>query len=171
MITCRSCQCQAFAGTFFCIDCGAALIEITGRSADTQKPFFDPAEQAGMTFDGSELSALETGAMFGLRVISTGDVISLHGRENFTLGQAVSGQAVVPDVDLSIFDAESHGISRIHAELRMDESRIMAIDLDSSNGTQINGAYLKPQEPVRLHHGDMLQLGTLQLQLLIRDQP
>jgi pSer/pThr/pTyr-binding forkhead associated (FHA) protein len=123
-----------------------------------------------MLYDGSELDRLQPGALFGLRVMPAGDVISLQGRENFTLGQAVSGQAVVPDIDLSGFNAEAHGVSRIHAELRFEGPLLFAIDLDSSNGTQVNGLYIEPQEPTRLHHGDMLQLGKLQLQLLIRDQ-
>lgn len=167
MINCPSCNSQAFEGTFFCIDCGIALIKIPGRSSDTRHEDPQPAEPI---FDGSELDALEAGAMLGLRVMTTGEVISLHGRKNFTLGQSVPGQAVVPDVDLSAFDAQAHGLSRIHAELRMEGSHVIALDLDSSNGTQINGLFLEPKEPVRLHHGDTLQLGTLQLRLLIRQQ-
>ena len=169
MITCQTCKSQAFVGTFFCSDCGVALIEIPAGSLEKQKQFFEPAGQADMVFDGSEFNALKSEARLGLRVITTGDVVSLHGRENFTLGQTVAGQAIVPDVDLSLYDAESHGISRIHAELRVEGSDFVAIDLDSSNGTRVNGQSLEPQEPVRLNHGDYLQLGTLQLQLLIRN--
>jgi len=168
MINCPSCENQSFEGAFFCNDCGAALIEVPDRSTATRKQPLGPSGQAGLRFDGSELDALETEARLGLRVMITGEVISLHGRDNFTLGQSVSGQAVVPDVDLSGFDAEAHGISRIHAELRAEGHHIMAIDLDSFNGTRLNGNSLEPKEPARVHHGDMLQLGTLQLQLLIR---
>jgi pSer/pThr/pTyr-binding forkhead associated (FHA) protein len=168
MIKCPSCESQSYEGAFFCNDCGAALIEVSDRSTDTQKQPLGPSGQEGLRFDGTEFDALATEARLGLRVMITGEVISLHGRDNFTLGQSVSGQAVVPDVDLSGFDAEAHGISRIHAELRAEGPHIMAIDLDSFNGTQLNGNSLEPKEPVRVHHGDMLQLGTLQLQLLIR---
>jgi hypothetical protein len=152
------------------MDCGGALVEIPTRTTDDQKEYFGPVAQADLDFDVSELEALEDDAPFGLRAATTGKMISLKGRSNFTLGQAVSGQAVVPDVDLSAFDAETHGISRIHAELRVEGSAIMVVDLDSSNGTMVNGLPLEPQEAVRLHDGDVLQLGTLQLQFLIRKQ-
>jgi hypothetical protein len=170
MIDCPSCKSQAFVGTFFCMDCGGALVEIPIRTSDDQKEYYGPSAQKDLDFDVSELEALEEDARFGLRAATTGKVISFKGRTNFTLGQAVAGQAVVPDVDLSAFDAEAHGISRIHIELRVEGSTIMVVDLDSSNGTMVNGLPLDPQEPVRLHDGDVLQLGTLQMQFLIRKE-
>ncbi len=169
MIDCPSCKSQAFVGSFFCMDCGEALVDIPDRSTGDQKQLPEPIAQEDQIFDGSELTALKADVRFGFRVMTTGDAISLQGRSNFTLGHAVSGQAVVPDVDLGPYDAEVHGISRIHAELLMGGSAVMVIDLESSNGTKVNETALEPHKPYRLHHGDTLQLGTLRLQMLIRD--
>jgi pSer/pThr/pTyr-binding forkhead associated (FHA) protein len=111
---------------------------------------------------------LETGAILGLRVLSAGTILSLIGRDNFTLGRAVEGQAIIPDIDLESYDAYEHGISRIHAEIRVVGNDIQAVDLDSANGTLVNGQRLEPQVPQSIQHGDIIQLGKLRLQLISR---
>lgn len=168
MIICPSCQSQSLIGTFFCIDCGVALVDIQGRHQEPRKRTSRSSEPAEFFFDGTELNALDEGASMGLRVIAAGEVISLHGRSSFTLGHAIEGQSVLPDVDLGKYGADTHGVSRLHAELSRDGSNIMIADLDSSNGTLVNGLFLEPNTPLRLHHGDVLKLGTLKLQILIR---
>ena len=52
-------------------------------------------------------------------------------------------------------------MSRHHAELRLDESGAAWItDRASTNGTFRNGHRLSPREPVLIHDGDRLRLGT-----------
>jgi pSer/pThr/pTyr-binding forkhead associated (FHA) protein len=167
MITCPSCKSQTFEGAFFCIDCGEPLIEIANTSTDDHEQDFESVE-ASPTPEAGEFVVLEPDAPIGLRVMETGDVISLHGRRSFTLGLAIPNQAVVPDVDLKPFGAEKHGVSRIHAELRVEKETIVAIDLNSANGTFVNDIYLEPQEPIRVQNGDRIKLGTLELQLFTR---
>jgi pSer/pThr/pTyr-binding forkhead associated (FHA) protein len=111
---------------------------------------------------------LESGAILGLRAVATGQTLSLLGRDNYTLGRSVEGQAIVPDIDLDPFQAYDFGVSRIHAELRMDRDGVYVVDLDSANGTMINGRRVEPQTPVPVRHGDILQLGRLRLQLISR---
>jgi pSer/pThr/pTyr-binding forkhead associated (FHA) protein len=169
MIKCPSCRSQSYVGTFFCIDCGVALVDIPSRQTKSKNRTSSSSEPKEFFFDGTELNTLDEGAIMGLRALAAGEVISLHGRASFTLGHAVEGQSVIPDVDLGKYGADSHGISRLHAELSRDGTNIMITDLDSSNGTQVNGLFLEPNTPLRLHHGDVLKLGSLQLQILIRD--
>jgi pSer/pThr/pTyr-binding forkhead associated (FHA) protein len=101
-----------------------------------------------------------------VRVVSSGDVISLLGRDNFTLGRSIEGQAVIPDVDLAKYDAFDQGISRMHAELRIEEDGVFVVDLDSANGTIVNGKRVRGQETAPIHHGDIIQLGRLRLQII-----
>jgi hypothetical protein len=168
MINCPSCRSQSYVGTFFCIDCGVALVDIPRRHTKSKKGSARSKEPKEFMFNGTELEALEEGALMGLRMLSAGEVLSLHDRSSVTLGHAIEGQSILPDVDLGKYDADLHGISRLHAELSVDGSNIMITDLDSSNGTQVNGLFLEPNKPLRLHHGDTIKLGTLKLQILIR---
>jgi hypothetical protein len=168
MINCPSCRSQSYIGTFFCIDCGVALVDIPSKHTKPRKRTSSASEPEEFFFDGTELNALDKAALFGLRVMDAGEVVSIHGRKNFTLGHTIEGQAVLPDVDLGTYGAEKHGVSRLHAELILKDANIMITDLDSSNGTLVNGLFLEPHQPLRLHHGDVLKLGTLKLQILIR---
>ncbi len=48
-------------------------------------------------------------------------------------------------------------ISRRHAELRVADGGWMLVDLDSANGTYVNGVRIS--KPTRLKHGDQIRLG------------
>jgi pSer/pThr/pTyr-binding forkhead associated (FHA) protein len=43
------------------------------------------------------------------------------------------------------------------------------MDLSSSNGTYINGRRIPPDVEETLRHGDIVALGTLQMQILLHD--
>jgi len=103
-----------------------------------------------------------------LRVVGTDAVLSLLGRTNYTLGIAIEGQAVIPDIDLGPFDAYKHGVSRIHAELLLQPEGLFIIDLDSANGTVVNGNRIEAVKAFQIRHGDLIQLGGLDLQLISR---
>lgn len=168
MIECPNCSHQEFVGTLFCSECGARLVHASPMpTVSIPKDEIDEEAEATKPQppEGPELSS---GAMLGLRIVSTGEIISLVGREDFTLGRQVEGQAVVPDIDLDKYEAYDQGVSRIHAEIRLDPEGILIVDLDSINGTLINGTELEPQSPHPIRHGDVLQLGRLRLQLISR---
>jgi pSer/pThr/pTyr-binding forkhead associated (FHA) protein len=117
------------------------------------------------TPEGPELAS---GAFLGLRIINSGEIISLLGRENYTLGRSGKKQAIIPDIDLSEYDAYDSGVSRIHAEIQLREDGIFIIDLDSANSTLVNGKRLDPQAPYPIRHGDLLELGGMKVQLISR---
>jgi hypothetical protein len=165
MIECPTCRHQEFVGTLYCSECGTRLVHTAPIALD------DLSEDARAGDNGlPSTRGLAAGAVFGLRVIDTGDIVSLVGRDNFTLGRSGGGQAIVPDVDLDAFGAQDHGISRLHAEIRLDGEGVHVVDLDSVNGTLVNGKRLDPQQPRRLRHKDIIQLGQLRLQLVSRSR-
>jgi pSer/pThr/pTyr-binding forkhead associated (FHA) protein len=50
-------------------------------------------------------------------------------------------------------------LSRCHAVLLAGPQGIMLIDLDSTNGTLVNGTFVPPDTPVPLADGDLIALG------------
>jgi predicted component of type VI protein secretion system len=56
---------------------------------------------------------------------------------------------------------ESITVSRQHALLLRDEAGLLLFDLESTNGTLLNGVLVRPDEPVRLADGDIIQLGEV----------
>ncbi len=86
-----------------------------------------------------------------------------------TWGRRVSeGQPVLPDVDLSPYHAYANGVSRMHAVLKRSGVRVVIMDLGSANGTYVNGKRLTPQTERLLNHGDVVALGKLKFQVLIK---
>jgi len=167
MIECPNCKHQEFVGTLYCTECGSRLVHVSPMPTVTISQD-RLADEANTTKPSPPEPELASGAMIGLRVLSSGQILSLVGRENFTLGRAVEGQAVIPDVDLATHEAYDMGVSRLHAEIRLLEKGIFLADLDSVNGSMVNGRKLEPQSPSPLRHGDILQLGRMRLQLITR---
>lgn len=166
MIECPSCNHHEFVGTLFCSECGTRLVHaspIPTMSISPDKISNEAKATKPTPPAGPDLSS---GSLLGIRVVSSGDVISLLGRDNFTLGRSIEGQAVIPDVDLAKYDAFDQGLSRMHAELRIEKDGIFVIDLDSANGTIVNSKRVKGQESSPVHHGDIIQLGRLRLQII-----
>ena len=55
---------------------------------------------------------------------------------------------------------EDANVSRRHAELRQEGTTYWIVDLDSTNGTSVNG---KPVERERLEDGDTITLGSTEI--------
>jgi hypothetical protein len=68
-------------------------------------------------------------------------------------------------VDLSPFDARENGISRLHARLMHIGEQWMIEDLQSSNGTRLNGRKLVPGQRYVVRNGDQIQFGGLAVQV------
>ena len=54
-------------------------------------------------------------------------------------------------------------VSRSHARIACTQASCQITDLDSSNGTYLNGEKLAPQVPVDLNPGDILRIGPFEL--------
>jgi hypothetical protein len=157
------------AGAMFCAECGAQLLgrdTLTTQNISTQQ-FEQPIDGVSrddmyQPFDGSD-------AWGSLHLLDTGQVLPLSTRNEFTMGRVSEGQPIMPDIDLSPYQAYAAGVSRLHAVIKRDGTRVIFIDLGSANGTYVNGKRLVPNVEQVLNHGDVIALGKLKLQVLIRN--
>jgi serine/threonine protein kinase len=102
-----------------------------------------------------------------LHIIETGQILALEDGREFTLGR-LDG-AARPDLDLSPYNALKQGVSRLHASVHIgDEKSVTLVDLGSTNGSWVNGIKVEPHIPVVLNNGDIIALGKLIMQALIR---
>ena len=102
-----------------------------------------------------------------------GGAISPMPRLRFTIGNdtgqviRVPAEGLVlgrgPDADVQVNDPQ---VSNRHAQIRMDDDAWWVHDLDSSNGTQVNGRTIRA---IRLGDGDEIALGDTSL-VFERDQ-
>ena len=75
----------------------------------------------------------------------------------------------MPDIDLTPYQAYASGVSRLHAVVKRESDRTVVMDLGSSNGTYLNGRRLNPHMEEQLKHGDVVALGKLKIQVLLRN--
>ena len=89
--------------------------------------------------DGSPRVELTTGT-------DRGRVHAIHGPVT-VVGRGAEADLRIPDT----------GVSRRHAELHLDDGKVTIVDLQSTNGTTVNG---RPIDKALLHDGDRLGLGA-----------
>jgi serine/threonine protein kinase len=102
-----------------------------------------------------------------LHIVDTGQVLDLELNREYLIGRKHKSQPILPDIDLSPFNAYEWGISRLHASLSVQMNQVIVSDIGSANGTWIAGERLPPDTPRKLKHGDVLHLGKLKVQVLI----
>jgi len=66
-------------------------------------------------------------------------------------------------IDLEPFGAFDKGVSRAHARITLQNDSFLLEDLESSNGTFLNGKSLRPHQPTLIGNGDEVRLGELRM--------
>lgn len=61
-------------------------------------------------------------------------------------------------------------ISRKHAQLTLEESRILVEDLGSTNGTSVAGSPVRPGAPGTAYNGDVIKFGSVKLTVSLPGQ-
>jgi pSer/pThr/pTyr-binding forkhead associated (FHA) protein len=169
MIVCPNCQHQEFPGALFCSKCGAQLVQAKGVGSTTAiyTSVPDSAKQIETPpFPTPPNEAADPSV--ALLVIDLDEIIFLDISKEYSLGRATAGQPIVPDIDLTPYNAYETGVSRLHASLNLANRPITVQDLGSVNGTRVNGKKLPPHSSTSLSNGDILTLGKLKIQILIK---
>jgi len=170
MIVCPNCQHEELNGAVFCSLCGNELIE-NSESSTQQTPASGIMEGISPpTVPVPSLLSEEEDSKVILYLMETKEVISLKEEKAYTLGRIAEGQKVIPDINLSAYDAYKAGVSRIHAMINTQGDRITVKDLGSSNGSRLNGVKIDSHAEYSIQHGDYLTLGALKIQVLINKE-
>lgn len=168
MIICSNCQHKNVAGAMYCAECGAQLdgVETLITQAITDEQIENELKRKGPR---PEAPVIPANSWLSLHLMDSGKILPLASRNEFTLGRLSEGQPIMPDIDLTPYQAYASGVSRLHAVVKRDVNRVMVMDLGSSNGTYLNGRRLNPHTEESLNHGDIVALGKLKIQVLLRN--
>ena len=166
MIICPNCQHREMSGAIYCSKCGAQLIDMTIATLKIHTAVTrQEAQRDAVGVQPLPPAGLES--RISLNLIESGQILHLADRTEFTLGRSAEGQPIVPDVDLSPYNAYANGVSRLHAVLKLIQDKIVVMDLGSSNGTCLNGSRMSPYVETPVAHGDVIYLGKFKMQILI----
>ena len=155
---CPACKLGNDANSVTCRHCGASLDLAPAKNGSSEKV----ATPAG------EYTSPATGLAFYLAGSTA--PIAVAAEHEFVLGRKTEGESE-PLVDLTNPDGFAMGVSRRHAMVRAADNGYVIIDLNSSNGTWLNGKILVPTQAYELPSGGLIQLGRLKLVAIYNSPP
>jgi predicted component of type VI protein secretion system len=158
-VECPTCHKPNPSGSMYCDNCGAVLPLDTPPNA-TRPLGTSSADDA---FFGEDW-------VLYFKVQGTAETLRIQPRQTeMILGRKSPDSVMVPDVDLSAYNAGNQGVSRLHASIRQQEDTLVLTDLGSVNHTFINGQRVHAHEVRVLHDGDEVRLGRLVLYSYFRE--
>ncbi len=163
---CKNCGKANPAKEAYCYQCGHILptgVNMLSAKTDALPDApLKPQLRWGTAYFGDK-------SLLRIRVRDAHALLEVAFGDELVLGRAVDD--VVPEVDLSAYNAQHLGVSRRHAKLTRESATVMVQDLGSVNGTFLNGQKLLPYQPRVLRNEDELILGRLVLRVSFTRAP
>lgn len=121
--------------------------------------------QQGSKLPGITLKILDPGVEVVIEPVN--EIILGRGIAAASHEMTSSQELAQIEIDLSSYMAYEAGVSRRHAKIGLTNDRITITDLESANGTRLNGQDILANLPSDLDDGDILTLGKIKIQFLI----
>ena len=172
-VQCPFCQFQNENGALFCEQCKSDLSAVPAgapagdMAAAVAAPADAAAAPAAPAGEGAPAAKLPAGAqpkLVVLRGLKINVEYPVYEGNNFV------GRADEKPVDIDLDDQEPPDrvwSSRQHALVTLEEGKLMVEDLNSANGTFVNRTRIYPGQKRDLAVGDVLQIGTVQMKLVV----
>jgi CheY-like chemotaxis protein len=99
-------------------------------------------------------------------------ILQANGHKSVSFGRKPGSESLGSEahIDLTRYDAVNCGVSRVHMFLHYQDNQFYVEDVDSRNGTFVNGNAIPSFELFPVHNGDEIRLGHLRMYVyLIED--
>jgi hypothetical protein len=153
-------------GALVCVECGLSLWGGLKDEVPTRE-LEDEANELSVK-SGWGTATFQERDQIIIHIRDASEPIMLAPGNEFLIGRRDAVSGIVPDLDLTDYDALEKGVSRIHAALRRGDEVLSIIDLDSANGTFLNGQRLAANQPRLLRDGDEIRLGKLVMHIYFK---
>ncbi|MEO0561515.1 MAG: FHA domain-containing protein [Chloroflexota bacterium] len=167
-LRCPHCKETNLPGSLICRHCYRILIDLSAGigTRDLGNTTID-TRSTTEEVPAVKLPRLQQGDV--LLSIGNEEVIKLdmRRRNSVLIGRFDSVRNIRPEVDLGPYGAAEHGVSRCHAALKWVKRTVYLQDLNSANGTVVNGEKLRPHMPHVIRGGEKIQLGRLQIRIRV----
>ncbi|HEX3053881.1 MAG TPA: FHA domain-containing protein [Aggregatilineaceae bacterium] len=152
MQLCPHCGQSNMEGVVFCQKCGIALVAV---------PLATRQLIGGDVQGGTDELSSESVVM--LQFNAQEAPLTVQVKHEVILGRITEQAEETTYINLTAFGGEEQGVSRRHARLLRDNKALYLMDLNSTNGTRLNGEVLPAAVEKRLRDGDEITLGKLKL--------
>lgn len=105
----------------------------------------------------------QLGPGWRLQVKLSGATISLDIGKDVYVGRTTEGDEHEVALDLGPYGGYQGGVSRRHGLITYNDGSLYLEDLNSTNGTRINGFQLTPTRKYRLRDGDEVEFARLRM--------
>ena len=102
-----------------------------------------------------------------LTIAASGVELPLPAAPQAVIGRADPVSNFFPEIDLGPHGALDNGVGRRHLRIFVQGGQLMVEDLDSTNGTLLNGQKLVARQPQPLRDGDQIIAGKLLLRFQV----
>lgn len=167
-VICPSCGADNLPGTLFCVQCGTYLPSGGPLRTEPLPEQDDRQQHARPNRTDDEVEQALRSVQLDVLVLNTGRDISLSADREILVGRLDSAHGIFPELDMTVDSGLEQGVSRRHARIYARDGACFVEDLDSTNGTFLNGERVTPYLPYVFHDGDILTFGTLRLEMHIR---
>jgi FHA domain len=128
-------------------------------TADTPAQEADPRQDRDHALDTAKITAPEY-----LILECVGKEFYVPLGKDYVVGRSTGEvNAPQPDIALNPYGTAENGVSRCHVLISGTDYTIYVSDLNSTNGTWLNGKRLAPNRKQLLNGGDELRLGKLSM--------
>lgn len=166
MVKCPYCQHNNMEGALVCDECGLSLWGSPQEEVPTRE-LADEASELSVK-SGWGTATFQPRNQVIIHIRDAAEPLTLAPKGEVLIGRRDSVSGIEPELDLTPFGALEKGVSRIHAAFRRGDDVLSIVDLDSANGTFLNGQRLAPSQPRLLRDGDEIRLGKLVLHIYFK---
>lgn len=165
-VVCPSCGSDNLPGTLFCVQCGTYLPSGGPLRTEPLPEQEDGRPARPRRGDGSQEEE-DQAINIEVDVLNTGRKILLSADREILVGRLDAAHGIFPELDMTTDGGLEQGVSRRHARIYTRDGTCFVEDLDSTNGTFLNGERVTPYLPYAFHDGDTLTFGTMRLKVHI----
>jgi len=159
MKICPNCSYQNRNGILFCEDCGQDLSSTAVSVTPITTREFVGDKDRGVAKATWGTASLSRSSSVVLQIKDAKEPIPLDFERSITLGRADETSTTKPGLDLTPYGALEMGVSRKHAIIERTDDVLTLVDMDSSNGTHLNGQRLVAEQPRVIRDGGEIRLG------------
>jgi hypothetical protein len=161
MIRCKDCGANQPRGSLYCSECGRNLLQDVSQETNVL-PFSEFVHRPPPP-PLSKLSIHPAPEVKELTFVIPGSrrrqIVPLTAQ--IKVGRIFEDADNQNNLDLTEDNGSELGVSRLHAMIQWSNQGVVLVDLDSTNGTFLNGHQLPAQKPYPLQSGDEICFGEL----------
>jgi hypothetical protein len=168
MPICPNCEHEYREGLVYCENCGERTPSSKGETSLPTRPVDIALEEF---FARAKHSVMPIGdeCLFVFDEANATESVFVPYARPATIGRRDTSGPLKADIDLTRYGAFEHGVSRIHAALYRTEDTLSLFDMNSRNGTFLNGQRLKPRVPYVLRNGDEVWFAKLPVHIYFKE--